>query len=255
MKFKILFVALNMFFLNCFAVFSQDYHAAFFKENGKSLPYRILLPEGYQNNLNYPLLLFLHGSGERGNDNKLQLFHGSKMFLDAGFRKRNPAIVVFPQCPSESYWATVEKNASTKFTYFEKPKNNPTLDLVEGMLDEIISKYGVDQERIYVGGLSMGGMGTFELVYRNPNKFAAAFAICGGANPKIARKIKNPIWRIDHGDADTVVPIEFSKAMVNALIKNNAKVTYNWYSNVEHNSWNNVFADPDFLPWLFSQKK
>ena len=255
MTLKTSFIALLMIFLNQTAVLSQEYKAAVFSQNGKTLPYRILLPEAYENNKSYPLVLFLHGSGERGNDNELQLFHGSKMFLDSTFREKNPAIVVFPQCPKDSYWATVEKNSSTKFSYFEKPKNNPTLSLVEGLLDQIILKYGVDEDRIYVGGLSMGGMGTFELVYRNPNKFAAAFAICGGAHPKIARKIKKPVWRIDHGDADTVVPIEFSKAMVNALIENNADVTYNWYSGVKHNSWDNVFADPNFLPWLFSQKK
>ena len=82
------------------------------------------------------------------------------------------------------------------------------LDLVEGMMDYIKDNYSVDKERIYVGGLSMGGMGTFELVYRNPRMFAAAFAICGGANPKIARKIRRPVWRIDHGDADQVVAID-----------------------------------------------
>lgn len=255
MKLKIPFIALIIIFLNSSSVLSQEYKAAVFKQKGGNLPYRILLPEGYENKKNYPLVLFLHGSGERGNDNELQLFHGSKIFLDSIFRKKNPAIVVFPQCPKGSYWATVEKSSTTKFSYFEKPKNNPTLNLVEGMLDQIILKYGVDEDRIYVGGLSMGGMGTFELVYRNPNKFAAAFAICGGAHPKIAKRIKKPVWRIDHGDADAVVPIEFSKAMVNALIENNADVTYNWYSGVKHNSWDNVFADPNFLPWLFSQKK
>tara|TARA_B100000767_G_scaffold275769_1_gene315316 strand:+ start:4580 stop:5347 length:768 start_codon:yes stop_codon:yes gene_type:complete len=255
MKHKTPFITLLMLFLNSSAVLSQEYNAAVFNQNEKTLPYRILLPESYESNKNYPLVLFLHGSGERGNDNELQLFHGSKMFLDAEFREKNPAIVVFPQCPADSYWATVEKNSSTKFSYFEKPKYNPTLSLVEGMLEQIILKYGVDQDRIYVGGLSMGGMGTFELVYRNPNKFAAAFAICGGAHPKIARKIKKPVWRIDHGDADAVVPIEFSKAMVDALIKNKADVTYNWYTGVGHNSWENVFADPGFIPWLFSQKK
>ena len=85
--------------------------------------------------------------------------------------------------------------------------------------------------------------------------FAAAFAICGGANPKIARKLRRPAWRIDHGEADEVVPVELSKKMVSAILKKRGSVTYNWYPGVNHNSWDNVFADSEFLPWLFAQKK
>ncbi|MDB4015735.1 alpha/beta hydrolase-fold protein [Flavobacteriaceae bacterium] len=240
--------------MNVSEVFAQEYRYAIYEQEEKSLPYRILLPENYDTKKNYPLLLFLHGSGERGNDNELQLVHGSTLFLDSDFRKNNPAIIVFPQCAKDAYWATTTQT-ETGFTYVKKPKNNPTLDLVEGMLDDIIQNYGIDKKRIYVGGLSMGGMGTFELVYRNPKMFAAAFAICGGANPKIARKIRRPVWRIDHGEADQVVAVDLSKKMVAALLKKKATVAYNWYPGVNHNSWDTVFADPDFLPWLFAQKK
>lgn len=235
-------------------IFAQEYRYATYEEEGQSLPYRILLPENYSAKKNYPLLFFLHGSGERGNDNELQLVHGSSLFLGSKFRKNNPAIIVFPQCSKNAYWATTSRT-DTGFSYVKKPKNNPMLDLVEGMMDYIKDNYGVDKERIYVGGLSMGGMGTFELVYRNPRMFAAAFAICGGANPKIARKIRRPVWRIDHGDADQVVAIDHSKKMVSALLKKRASVIYNWYPGVNHNSWDTVFGDPEFLPWLFAQKK
>ena len=101
----------------------------------------------------------------------------------------------------------------------------------------------------------MGGMGTFELVYRNPNTFAAAFAICGGANPKISSKIRKPVWRIDHGELDEVVPIAHSERMVAGLQKAKSQVSFNRYPGVNHNSWDLVFADPTFLPWLFSQRK
>ncbi len=235
-------------------VFTQDYRFATYQEEGQSLPYRILLPENYSVEKNYPLLVFLHGAGERGNDNELQLVHGSSLFLDSEFRKKNPAIIVFPQCAKNAYWATTIRT-DTGFSYVKKPKNNPMLDLVEGMLDYIKDNYAIDKKRIYVGGLSMGGMGTFELVYRNPRMFAAAFAICGGANPKIARKIRRPVWRIDHGEADQVVAIDHSKKMVTALLKKRASVVYNWYPGVNHNSWDTVFGDPEFLPWLFAQKK
>ena len=227
-----------------------------YEENGRSLPYRILLPKDFEPTKKYPLLVFLHGAGERGSDNALQLTHGSSLFLTPTFRENHPAIVFFPQCPKEDYWATiVSREGPSRFVYSEKPKDNPQLDLVEGMLRSLKKKYRIDKKRIYLGGLSMGAMGTFELVYRNPRKFAAAFAICGGANPKIARKLRRPVWRIDHGEADQVVPIVLSENMVTALEKKKAKVLFNRYPGVNHNSWDNVFADPSFLSWLFAQSK
>lgn len=226
-----------------------------YEKNGKTLPYQLLLPIDYNPDKKYPLVLFLHGSGERGEDNQLQLVHGSALFLSKENRQRYPAIIVFPQCPTGAYWATLNGKLTDALPFLEKPKKNPTLKLVEGLLRQIQSDYGVDKNKIYVGGLSMGGMGTFELVYRKPRKFAAAFAICGGANPKIARKIRRPVWRIDHGEEDRVVPIRHSERMVEALRKENAEISYFSYPGVFHDSWNNVFADPNFLPWLFAQRK
>lgn len=235
---------------------SYAYKFAVHEQDGQRLPYRILLPEGYDMQKKYPLLLFLHGAGERGEDNELQLVHGSKLFLAEDFRQRFPAIIVFPQCPTNEYWGSItDRDDSLKFSFPKKPKNNLTLDKVEGMLEHLLLNYGVDKKRIYIGGLSMGAMGTFEMVYRNPRKFAAAFAICGGANTMIARKIRRPSWRIDHGEADEVVPVQLSKQMADALKKKKANVQLNLYPGVNHNSWDNVFADPTFLPWLFSQSK
>ena len=235
---------------------NSTYQVATYQHKGKSLPYRLLLPEDYDIKKKYPLLVFLHGAGERGSDNELQLTHGSDQFLTSVFRKKYPAIIVFPQCPKDAYWATIlSREVPLKFSYSKRPKKNPTLDLVEGMLKTVLSNYAIDKSRIYVGGLSMGAMGTFELVYRNPRLFAAAFAICGGANPKIARKIRRPMWRIDHGEADSVVPFTLSKQIAAALKKKKALVSFNRYPGVNHNSWDKVFADPSFLPWLFSQSK
>ena len=167
------------------------------------------MPENYSHNQKYPLLIFLHGAGERGDDNELQLFHGSNLFLDKNFVKNTPAIIVFPQCPKGSYWATIiDRPEPLKFQYSKSPKNNPILSLVEGIIDDFIEKYKVDKQRIYIGGLSMGGMGTFEMVYRNPRTFAAAFAIwwCKSKNFK-----KNSAYfmRIDHGDRDNVATNTF----------------------------------------------
>lgn len=249
---------LGLLFCSFWGLLAQNevYQATTYQHKGEHLPYRLLLPQDYDVNKKYPLLVFLHGAGERGSDNALQLTHGSDQFLTPAFRKEHPAIIVFPQCPKDAYWATIlSREVALKFSYPKRPKKNPTLDLVEGMLKEVLSNYTIDRSRIYVGGLSMGGMGAFELVYRNPRLFAAAFAICGGANPKIARKIKRPVWRIDHGEVDSVVPITLSEKMVAALKKKKAQVAFNRYPKVNHNSWDNVFADPSFLPWLFSQSK
>lgn len=244
--------------LLCLMLYSQNnkFEYQTYQDNGITMPYRILFPKNYNENKKYPLLLFLHGAGERGNDNELQLTHGSSQFLNESFRQNYPCIIVFPQCPKDGYWANAKTvNEPVKFSFNKKPKNNRMLDLVEGILKTIRQKYLIDKKRIYVGGLSMGGMGTYEMVYRNPRLFAAAFAICGGANPMIARKIRRPSWRIDHGDEDSVVPIKLSEQMVTSLENQKANVKYNIYKGVNHNSWDNVFADVSFLPWLFSQKK
>lgn len=233
----------------------NNYQAFSYTKKEAVLPYRLLLPENYSPDKKYPLLLFLHGAGERGTDNLSQLIHGSSLFLNSSFRKKYPAIVVFPQCPKNSYWSSVDRNGQNDFSFLKKPKKNTPLALVEGLLKQLRSSYAVDKNKIYVGGLSMGGMGTFELVFRNPKMFAAAFAICGGAHPKTARRVRRPAWRIDHGQDDPVVPIIHSDRMVKALQEENASVLYFSYPNVNHDSWNNVFSDSSFLPWLFEQKK
>ncbi|MDG2147843.1 MAG: phospholipase, partial [Flavobacteriaceae bacterium] len=107
-----------------FYIQAQSYEAASYENEGESLPYRFLLPENYSPEKKYPLLIFLHGAGERGADNELQLFHGSNIFLDKKFREKYPAIVVFPQCPLEGYWATIlDRPESLKFEYSENPKD------------------------------------------------------------------------------------------------------------------------------------
>ena len=245
-----------LIYLLPFCLGAQYYKAATYNNGGESLPYRFLLPENYSSEKEYPLIIFLHGAGERGDDNELQLFHGSDLFLDKKFREKYPAIVVFPQCPLEGYWATIlDRPESLKFEYSENPKNNSILSLVEKIIDDFIQKYRVDKQRIYIGGLSMGGMGTFEMVYRNPRMFAAAFAICGGANPKISKKIRHTSWRIDHGDKDNVVPIMHSELMYKAMKKEKIDVIFKVHKGVNHNSWDNLFSDPDFIPWLFSKSK
>tara|TARA_B100001093_G_C26829621_1_gene1015541 strand:+ start:1402 stop:2184 length:783 start_codon:yes stop_codon:yes gene_type:complete len=221
--------------------------------NSDTIKYRLLVPKDYDEQKKYPMLVFLHGAGERGNDNKLQLIHGSTLFSSKKIRKKFNSFVVFPQCPKKKYWATIIKNNDGNFKYSPNPRRNLQLRKVEFLLKDLENIYNIDKNRIYVGGLSMGGMGTYELVYRNPNKFAAAFSICGGANPKIAEKISSPAWFIYHGKEDKVVPIEHSKKIVAALKEINANVNFTQYENVYHNSWDMVFKERNFLKSIFKQ--
>ena len=240
-------------------IFSQEFKEELLVHQNDTLPYRILLPKNYNSQKSYPLLIFLHGAGERGNDNKSQLVHGSFLFKFKDFRKNHPAIVVFPQCPEKSSWANVKRNyemsAGQKFDFFKKISENRQLIMVEKLLDLIQKKYDIDETRRYVGGLSMGGMGTFELVARNPDYFAAAFPICGGGNPHWSNLLKrSPFW-IFHGEDDGVVSVDFSRKMYEALSKEKASVRLTIYPKVNHNSWDNSFAEPDLMHWLFSNKR
>jgi predicted peptidase len=231
----------------------------FVSANGNVLPYRILYPENYDSTKKYPVVLFLHGSGERGNDNEKQLTHGAQLFLKEENRKKFPAIIIFPQCPEDSYWA------STKIDRGEQPYKiefdytvTPTWPLVaaNALVKKISKEEGVDQTRIYIGGLSMGGMGTFESVFRYPGLYAAALPICGGGDAKkYDKRIMSTAFWVFHGSADAVVDVKLSKEMVVKLKKIKAKVKYSEYPGVNHNSWDNAFAEPDFMSWMFQQRR
>ncbi len=227
-----------------------------FEMNSATMPYRILFPEDYDTHKKYPLILVLHGSGERGNDNEIQLVHGSDLFLKN--RDMYRAIVVFPQCSANSSWASISVNNQgngREFVFYEKAEPTKDMLLLEGLLKYLKKTYAINKRKMYVGGLSMGGFGTFEIVRRNPKLFAAAFPICGGANTAIANRIKNVKWWVFHGADDKVVPPKYSTAMVNALKAVNADIHYSLYPGVGHNSWENAFSEPELLPWLFSFKK
>ena len=241
------------------SVFSQEFKGELLVHQNDTLPYRILIPENYNSQSPFPLLIFLHGAGERGSDNKSQLVHGSYLFKSEDFRNNYPAIVVFPQCPEKSSWANVKRNSNKeidkKFDFKDDIFENKQLKMVERLLTFIEKKYKIDPTRRYAGGLSMGGMGTFELVARNPDYFAAAFPICGGGNPKWANLLKStPFW-IFHGEDDGVVSVDFSRKMYEALSVEKASVRLTIYPDVNHNSWDNAFAEPDLMHWLFSNKR
>ncbi len=222
---------------------------------GDTLKYRLLRPETEAAGEKYPLVLFLHGAGERGDDNQKQLVHGGQMWLNPVNREKYPAFVLFPQCPEDGYWA-YEKRPSS-FTPGEMPEEQP-LTKVAGTLMELLESYlempQIDGRRVYVMGLSMGAMGTYDLTIRYPEIFAAAIPICGTVNPQRLQAAKNVKFRIYHGDADDIVPVSGSREAYRALKKAGAEVIYMEFPGVNHGSWNPAFNDADLLPWLFAQR-
>lgn len=238
----------------------QLYQKETFHTGKNVLPYRILYPENFDKSKKYPLVLMLHGSGERGNDNELQLTHGAALFVNPEVRKKYPAIVIFPQCPAEDYWSNVNRdsivNGKRDYVFREDGEPTPAMKMLIAFIDDVLKKPYIDQERLYVGGLSMGGMGTFELLSRKPHLFAAAFAICGGGHPNTVRPYAKHVslW-VFHGEQDDVVPIHHSEVMVDALKKSGADVRFTVYPDVKHESWEKAFAEPDLLPWLFSHSR
>jgi predicted peptidase len=205
--------------------------------------------------------MFLHGSGERGNDNEAQLLHGGSLFLQDSLRKNYPAIIIFPQCPKDSSWAYMEHHydSVTKKMSFAFPfQPEPTIPakLVKELMDSLVHAKAVDKKRIYIGGLSMGGFGTYNMLARYPRYFAAAIPICGGGDTLMARRFHRipGIW-IFHGDKDPAVNVEYSRAYFRTLQGLHANVKYTEYPGVGHNSWDNAFAEKDLFRWLFSQEK
>lgn len=217
-----------------------------------TLRYRILAPLDYDKNKKYPVHLFLHGSGERGNDNNLQLTHGADLFLNFQNRKNYKSWVIFPQAPKNDWWGGFYD--PYKFNY--NIKHSKALGLVIKLMDEFILRKDVDINRVYVSGISMGGMGTYAILNQRPNMFAAATPICGDGDPNsvsnFAKKVS--IW-IFHGSLDKTVLPENSLKMADGILKSGGNPRITFYENVKHLSWKNAFLEKDFLDWIHSKTK
>lgn len=223
---------------------------------GDSLKYRLLRPETEKDGKKYPLVLFLHGAGERGDDNQKQLTHGGQMWLNPVNREKYPAFVLAPQCPRDEYGAYGSRPKT--FVPGEMPEvQEPTriFRTLKELLDVYLGMPQVDKKRIYVIGLSMGGMGTFDMAIRYPEIFAAAVPVCGSVNPARLHAAKDIKFRIYHGDADDIVPVAGSRQAYKALKAAGADVEYIEFPGVNHGSWTPAFNDPEFMSWLFGQKK
>lgn len=213
---------------------------SFEKEIKKTLrlKYLLYLPPQYETSKEkWPLMLFLHGAGERGDDIEKVKVHGPpKLIAKEG--KTFPFVVVSPQCPENGGWP-----------------GELQLDALDGLLDDIVSRYRVDKDRIYLTGLSMGGFGTWQLAFRYPDRFAALAPICGRGDPKKVERLKHvPVW-VFHGAKDKAVPLKDSQEMVDALKKAGAEPKFTVYPNADHDSWTATYNAPAFYEWLLAQRR
>ena len=214
------------------------------------LPFRILMPESTEST--WALILFLHGAGERGTDNELQLVNAIHTMAGPSVMEDFPALVVAPQCPLEQKWANVDWSLpSHQLPTQASAPMQAAMQIVDALCDE----HPIDRNRLYLIGLSMGGYGTWDALARYPQRFAAAIPICGGADEATAPAIAHiPIWAF-HGDQDDAVPVSRSRNMVEALRNAGGTPRYTEFKDVGHNSWDPAFEDPGLLPWLFAQHR
>ncbi len=222
---------------------------------GESYKYQVYVPAAWTPQRKWPVILFLHGAGERGADG----FRQTRVGLPAHIRTREiPAVVVMPQCRRGKWWGESDMEAQAF-----------------GALDRTMSEFNGDPDRLYLTGLSMGGYGVWAFGYKFPKRFAALAPVCGGVRGRgyfrvpdwhpssrspqepyseAARGIgRTPVWAF-HGEIDRVVPVSESRNMVRALRNSGGDVRYSEYKGVSHNSWDRAYSDREFLDWLLTQR-
>jgi len=209
---------------------SQSFEATVTKTVG--CHYLVYLPEGYgKGGQRWPLILFLHGSGERGTDLEKVKLHGPPKLVEAG--ESFPFIIVSPQCPESEDWS---------------------VDVLTALLDHVEREYPVDTDRVYLTGLSRGGFGTWVLGMAHPERFAAIAPICGWADPKKACALKDvPVWAF-HGAKDKAVALEDEEAVVDALRKCGGDVKFTIYPDATHDAWTRTYENPALYEWFLSRR-
>ncbi|TSJ40494.1 prolyl oligopeptidase family serine peptidase [Mucilaginibacter corticis] len=239
--------------LNSFAQRERFTAKKFVDKAGDTLRYCILDPDG-DTLRSTPLVIFLHGSGERGLDNQAQLKWGVMNFATDQMMAMHPAVVIAPQCPPNEQWANVSRTkGSVKGTLNAQPSKS--MQALRELIDQVIKTQHVDPKRIYITGLSMGGFGTFDALERYPDLFAAALPVCGGGDAsKISIAAHVPMW-ICAGADDPTVNNQYSFDMVTELRKAGARPGFTLYPETGHLSWLSVYSDPHIMEWLFSQSK
>lgn len=222
---------------------AREYRSA----TGVKLPYRLFAPPSAKQGQELPLILYLHGSGGAGTDNRKQISGGNRLgthtWTEPGAQERHPAFVLAPQIPERSTWHSTSDQPSLHVAaLFE-------------LLNELRTELRIDARRIYVVGQSLGGYGAWDFIARHPDLFAAAIPLCGGGDAKrilAARHVA--VWAF-HGAKDRTVPVSRSREMVAALRPVNSSVRYTEYPNVGHDVWTHAFRERDLPEWMFAQRK
>ncbi|GIV36279.1 MAG: phospholipase [Cyclobacteriaceae bacterium] len=244
MKARVIFLLSLMITSKAMPQQNTGFEKLTFVSETDTLPYRLLRPERAKVNKKYPLVVFLHGAGERGRDNEINLKYITPLFLNEINRKKFPAYVVVPQCPPGIWWAPQN---------WGEPGHTPAHTVIK-LIDSLAIQFNIEKNRIYLMGLSMGGNGTWYLLATYPEKFAAGVPICGWGNPRLIPAMKNvPVW-VFHGDADPVVPVDRSRELVNAIRQAGGNPRYTEYPGVGHDSWTPALSEPELLKWLFSKR-
>lgn len=220
----------------------------FKSSRNETLLYRLFVPQNYDAKKKYPLVLYLHGGGGRGQDNLKQIDGGNGYLIDLftgpETQARYPSFVVAPQSPMQEGWIEYDSITPTR-----------QLRLVYELIGELQKNYSIDTARIYVAGQSMGGFGTFAIISEYPKMFAAGVPLCGGGDEsKAARLAGTPIWAF-HGAKDEAVPVERSRQIVAAIKKAGGQPKYTEYADVDHLIWPRVVKETELLPWLFAQQR
>jgi predicted esterase len=230
----------------------QFIEAKYASGRGGSLPFRLFIPKNLVHDKSYPLLLFLHGAGELGDDNSRQLEGFPWKFASSESQAKHPCYIVAPQCPKSDAWSSFpEYPANARSSHSPTPAIRITIELIENL----ISECKIDKSRVYVTGLSLGGEGTFDIVSRRPDLFAAAVPVCGIADvEKVPKMTSVPFW-IFHGELDEINPVKYSREVFQALKSKGATPIYTEYKDAGHDIWSRAYGDPSLIPWLFQQKK
>jgi len=214
---------------------------------GVKLPYRLYVPAAAERDQMLPLILYLHGRGGAGVDNRKQISGGNaagtRIWIEPAMQERHPAFVLAPQIPEKTTW-----HASS-----DEPL--PHIAALFELLDQLSSEQRIDRRRIYVVGQSLGAFGAWDLIARHPDMFAAAVPLCGGGDTKRILSARDvAVWAF-HGAKDATVLVSRSREMVAALRTVNSSVKYTEYPDVGHDVWTRAFREPDLPDWMFAQRR
>ena len=235
----------------------KDYEAhAFTGSSGDSLNYQILKPRNFNPKKKYPLVVFLHGSGGRGPANIRNVVDASipaRLTSDDVYGKYD-AFYLVPQCPGPNTWGQGDWLNERSSSSGRAPRPS-VQDILYELIDDTIANNSIDTRRLYITGLSMGGMGTFSAVSARPDFWAASAPVCGGWDPADGASFKGTPTRVYHGDEDQAVDVQYSRDMFAAIEAAGGDVDYTEYPGVGHNSWLNAYWEPSLWKWMFKQKR